>query len=82
MSGPTLYLRDYLSPGGRFKYEDLPRHLEKVLECTPEDQTVCLLSVPGFPMLIGWPKQKKPWSACDVGRPKTYKTAEEALRRR
>jgi hypothetical protein len=60
-------LRDYLSPGGRYPYDDLASDLEAALA---QGYTVYLFSVPGFMMLAGHPDALQdadpaPWHPCD-----------------
>ena len=73
----TLYLRDYLSPGGLYPYDCLTEHCEHWLK---EGYRVCVLSVPGFVMFTGNPKYKKAWSVLSMGKFKTFKTAYEAMK--
>jgi hypothetical protein len=78
----TFYLRDYLSPGGRYPYERLPKDMQAAFD---EGYGVMLLSVPGFPMISAYPeyKMKKPWCVDPTKhKPKCYKTAAEAFRNR
>ncbi len=67
----TIYLRDYLSPGGKYPYERLTIDMENALEAGG----VSVISVPGFLMIWGSKEYAKPWMADG----KTYKTAYEAL---
>jgi len=78
----TFHLRDYLTPGGRYPYERLPKDMQAAYD---QGFGVMLLSVPGFPMISAYPeyKMKKPWCVDPTQyRPKCYKTAAEAMRRR
>lgn len=72
----TLYLRDYLMPGGLYPYDCLPQHCEHWLA---QGYEVCVISVPGFLMFSGHPGYKKPWGSLSMGKFKQYKTAYEAL---
>lgn len=74
-------LRDYLSPGGYYPYEDMARDLETALSA---GFTVYLFSVPGFMMLAGHPDTLQdpdpaPWHVTDYG-DGWYGTAREALK--
>lgn len=72
----TLYLRDYLQPGGLHPYDNLPADLEHWLK---QGYEVSLISVPGFQMLYGNPKYEKPWGVRSMGKFYTFKTARAAL---
>lgn len=73
-------LRDYLSPGGRYPYRMLPKHLEDMRRA---GHNVMLYDVPGFHMLTGWSDEEnlyegRPWSR----EGKYYKSALDALKER
>jgi hypothetical protein len=68
----TLYLRHYLRPGGVRPYDQLPDDLEAALA---KGEPVSLVSVPGFPMLMGLPGYEQPW----VRGGRFYTSAAEAL---
>lgn len=73
----SFYLRDYLSPGGKYPYDDLPNDLEQALKA---GYTVYLFSVPGFMMLAGHPDgELYPWHITDYG-DVWFATAKEALK--
>lgn len=74
----TLYLRDYLVPGGIYPYDTLPIHCEEWLK---KGYKVAVISVPGWLMFSGWPGRAKPWSTLSMGKFHQYKTAREALRK-
>lgn len=78
-SGAAVFqLRDFLSPGGRYKYDDLPKWMEQARN---DGRDVYLMSVPGFLMVSGHPgSSKKPWSDADSFRPRRFRTAREAIR--
>ncbi len=75
----TFRLTWYLSPGGRYPYEDLPGDLEMALSY---DHEVVLLSVPGFVMLHGvaMPECKRPWGKTVGFKFKTFDSAAKGLR--
>ena len=72
----SFRLRDYLTPNGKYPYNDLPNDLESALNA---GYTVYLFSVPGFMMLAGHPDADKPWHTTDYG-DKYFKTAKQALK--
>ena len=71
-------LRDYLTPGGLYSYDDIYSDMENALKTVGN---VMLWSVPGFLMLSGSTELgKKPWSK-EIGfKYKYFKTAREALK--
>lgn len=78
----TIYLRDYLSPGGRKPYASLASDMQAALSAGKE---VCLISVPGFLMVRGDPQSLRegywPWSDCaGLGRTRYYVCASDAVR--
>jgi hypothetical protein len=68
-------LRDYLLPGGKFKREVLPQHLEDALQA---GNRVWLISVPGHFMLSGTPGTHPNWRPWSDGN-YWYKTAKDGL---
>lgn len=71
----TMYLRDYLQPGGIFQYSKLPEHMQDFYD---HGLTVHLVSVPGFLMASGYPPHdgKKGYF---FSKNKSHKTAWQAL---
>lgn len=81
-SDATFKLRDYLSPGGRFPYEELASDMETAWL---KGYSVYLYSVPDFLMVSAghYGKQNKPWcidAAYGRKRMKCFRTAAEAIR--
>jgi len=72
----TFYLRDYLKPNGIYPYEYLFNDMEHWLAA---GHTVCLISVPGFLMVSGYPADTDsscpPW----ISDNEFYKTAKDAV---
>ena len=83
--GAVFRLKDYLSPGNRYPYNDLPNDLEAARR---QGLAVSLLSVPGFLMVGAFPDapgkrpSKKPWWTSSMGKFREFATAREALKNR
>ena len=83
--GAVFRLQDYLSPGNKYPYDDLPNDLETA---RGSGLAVSLLSVPGFLMVGAFPDtpgkrfSKKPWWAPSMGKFREFATAREALKNR
>lgn len=74
----TFHLRDYLTPGGVYPYNELAPDLEAALA---QGRKVYLISVPGFMMVSGYPGHAKPWHKFGGGSASSYrKTPAQALR--
>ncbi len=74
-------LRDYLSPGGKYPYDDLAPDLESAFSA---GYVVYLFDVPGNMMVTGYPLEEddddyRPWANMDC-RDMYYGTAKEALK--
>jgi hypothetical protein len=78
----TFRLRDYLKPGGLYRYEDLAPDLQSAFDA---GYTVYLYSVPGFMMVAGHPENdgdetdETPWHVCDFS-DRWERTAVDALK--
>jgi len=69
-------LRDYLSPGEKYPYNDLPKDME---DARRAGFHVYLWSVPHFMMVSGHPDiSYRPWHICDFG-DKWVSSAREAI---
>lgn len=71
-------LKDYLSPRGKYPYEDLAKDMESALQ---DGHFVYLWSVPGFLIVSGFPGAgEKCWSSLNGFHDKYFETAAEAIK--